>query len=471
MIKVMSDLCTDVLANDDAVALAGRIDTGEITAFDAVEATIRRLQKLDPTLNALVCDRYVDARKQSQTAPAGLLAGVPTLLKDNADITGMPTRHGSRAVPSQPAQKNGLFIEQLLSSGLIPLGKTALPEFGLTATTEFSQAEPCRNPWNPEHSTGGSSGGSAALVAAGAVPIAHANDGGGSIRIPAACCGVVGLKPSRGRLLDDVLAKKLPLNIVSEGVVTRSVRDTAVFHAACEQHWHNPKLPEIGQVEGPSKTRLRIAICSELHDGSDSHPETVAALEKIAAICDDSGHQVKRIPSPLDARMAEDFFLYWAMLAASLVHLGKLTIHRDFEPKQLEPLTLDLAKHFRKNAWRFPGALRRLQRYHHRYTAQFKEYDLLLTPTLAHPPPELGYLNPGLPFEETRARLFHYAAFTPAQNVTGAPAISLPLGQSKTGLPIGLQLAATRGMERRLLEVAYELEGTVGWPNSGSGSL
>ena len=457
----------DVLGNLDATAIAEHIARGDFSAGEAIDAAIARLNATNGDLNAITCERFeqarADAAKTTASAGASVFAGVPSFIKDNTDLAGLPTRHGSRGTPATAMTKDGEFAEQFLSTGLIPIAKTTLPEFGLTATTEFSQSEPTRNPWNTQHSSGGSSGGSAALVAAGVVPIAHANDGGGSIRIPAACCGVVGLKPTRDRLRNAAMVEKLPLNIVADGVVSRTVRDTAAFFASAEKHYKNTKLAAIGNVTGPNKKRLRIAACTQRQGGLPCDPEVAAAVEAVAARCEALGHHVEFVESPVSEQMGEDFFLYWAMLAASLNYLGKVTLHPQFDRKQLEPLTQNLSKHFVKNAWRFPGALKRLKGYNAIYEERFSDVDLVLTPTLAKPPVPLGHLALDLDIETTWARLQEYAAFTPVQNVTGAPAISLPLAQSKAGLPIGIQFGAQREQEKMLLEIAYELEEAMPW--------
>lgn len=457
----------DALGRLDATACAQLIARGEISAEEAARAAIERLQAVDPALNALVEDRYEQALQAAVAhrpgKAAAVFSGVPSFIKDNTDLRGMPTRHGSRATSARPKQKDGEFAQQFLATGLIPLGKSSLPEFGFTATTESAFREPTRNPWNTEHSCGGSSGGSAALVAAGVVPIAHANDGGGSIRIPAACCGVVGLKPSRDRLRNAAMVEQLPLNIVADGVVSRTVRDTAAFYAAAEEHYANPKLPALGMVKGPSTQRRRIAVCVERQGGGDCDPEVVAAVEQVAKTCEDLGHQVEWISSPVSEQMGEDFFLYWAMLAASMNYLGKFTVDKQFDRSALEPLTTNLSSHFMRNCWRFPAALKRLKGYHRVYAERFANVDLILTPTLATPPPRIGHLALDLDINTTWERLQQYAAFTPVQNVTGAPAISLPLGQSQAGLPIGVQFASDIGQERLLLEIAYELEAATPW--------
>jgi amidase len=220
----------DILGTMDGVAIAAAVARGELGATEAVAAAIKRLQAVNPELNAIACERFTGAAfDASGEVATTMLAGVPSLLKDNIDIAGLPTRHGSTALPTSVCSSDSAITAQFRATGLIPIAKTRLPEFGLTATTEFSRSPPTRNPWNTGYSCGGSSGGAAALVAAGVVPIAHANDGGGSIRIPAACCGVVGLKPSRNRLCHAQFVDRLPINIVTDGVVSRTVRDTAAF--------------------------------------------------------------------------------------------------------------------------------------------------------------------------------------------------------------------------------------------------
>lgn len=460
----------DALGNLDATALAARIASGQISALEVVDAAIARLEQAEPVLHATVCQRFDAAREQARAVSGqAVFAGVPSFIKDNTDLAGLPTLHGSRAVPPKPASKNAAFADQFLATGLIPLAKTRLPEFGLTATTEFVEGEPVHNPWHTGHSAGGSSGGSAALVAAGVTPIAHANDGGGSIRIPAACCGLVGLKVSRGRVADNDMAKDLPINIIADGVVTRSVRDTANFFAEIERQFSNLGLPEIGHVQGPGKQRLRIGFTSALPDGDEAHPDCRAGMLVAARLCEDLGHHVEEMPSPLTPQRGDDFLLYYAAICASLAWAGRWVIDGDFEPRKLEPLTWQLARYFRRNILKFPAALWRLKRGPKTYAQVLSDYDLLLSPTLGQPPPPLGYLRPDLPFADAWQRLRNYAAFTPTANICGTPAISLPLHRTAEGLPIGIQFAAGYGEERRLLELAFELEEAAPWPLTTGG--
>ncbi|MER7555311.1 amidase [Nocardioides sp. NPDC126508] len=453
----------DALADHDAVELARLVRTGELSAAEVEAAAVARLRAVAPELHALAYEAYDAPRRPD--VDTGLLHGVPTLLKDNTDLLGMPTNHGSEAFRARPATHDGRYATQFLSTGMTVLGKSRMPEFGLNATTEFRSGPPTPNPWNTRHSVGASSGGSAALVAAGAVPVAHANDGGGSIRIPAAAAGLVGLKPSRGRHLDGEMARTLPINMVSEGVLTRSVRDTATFHAALERHWRNPALPPLGLVEGPARRRLRVAMIMESVTDAVVDTPTKAAVERTATLLEEQGHSIEPVPIPVDARFGDDFLSYWGLLAFLAGNLGRLTIDRTLDTARLDGLTDGLRRAFTSGGWRrTPAALLRLRRAAAAYAAVFDRHDVVLCPVVAGVTPPLGHLSPNVPFEELVDRLLKHVAFTPLQNITGAPAISLPMALSEEGLPIGVQLSAAYGDERTLLELGYALEEQSPWP-------
>jgi amidase len=455
----------DVLGTLTAVEIGQHIANGDFTASESIQAAIARLKAVNPELNAVACERFEQALVDANGAGNGLavFTGVPSFIKDNTDLQGLPTKHGSRATINSSVAKDAAFSEQFLATGLIPIAKTNLPEFGLTATTEYSQSAPVRNPWNTNHSTGGSSGGSAALVAAGVVPIAHANDGGGSIRIPAACCGLVGLKSSVGRLVAPAMSKHLPIDIVVDGVVSRTVADTAAFYAASEQHYRNSALPALGNITAGIDKPLTIGLSLDHPMGGVVDADVVAGVKKVAKVCEGLGHKVEIVPSQVSAQMADDFFLYWARSAAAINYLGKFEFGWGFDRRQLEPLTKHLSKHFMGQWWKSFGAISRLRQFAVEYEKTFSDYDLILTPTLAKAPVELGYLAMDLDFATAYERLNHYAPFTPVQNVSGTPAISLPLAQSSTGLPIGVQFAAGMGQEALLLQIAYQMEAAMPW--------
>ncbi len=455
--------CDDALGDADAVEVARRIAAGEISAVEAVESAIARAGKVEPLLNGIVCDRFEAALTEAAgSANEGAFAGVPTFVKDNTPAAGLPTDQGSRAVNSKPAQEHSAYAAQYLSAGFHFLGKSRLPEFGLNASTEFADAEPTRNPWNTGYSCGASSGGSAALVASGVVPIAHANDGGGSIRIPAAACGLVGLKPTRGRHVDNDGARAMPLNIIGEGVVTRSVRDTAAFHAAMETHWQNPALPPLGLVEGPGARRLRVGLAMDsITVGPDA--ETRTAIEATAARLEALGHRVEPLELPFGARFEDDFLHYWGALAFAIHRGGRWTMDPSFDAKGLENLTRELGKRFGRRFYKLPFVLRRMKQATQAYAALFENVDVLVSPVLAHTTPRLGHLGAALEGATLIDRLRQYVAYTPASNAVGAPAISLPVAQNEAGLPLAAHIMGAHGDERTLLELAFELEADQPW--------
>ncbi len=454
----------DALGDADATGLAELVRTKQVSAAEACEAAVRRAQAMQPLVNAVECTDYDRALASAEDTQDGPFTGVPTFVKDNVDVAGLPTNHGTDAFVAAPAAHDSAVVEQLKAQGLNVLGKSRLPEFGFSASTEYMRRDPVRNPWHRGFSAGASSGGAAALVAAGVVPIAHANDGGGSIRIPAAVCGLVGLKPTRGRLVPDAADTRLPVRIVTQGVLTRSVRDTARFYAGAEAYWRNPKLPPIRSVEGPSRTRLRIGVVVDSVTGVPTDDETRAAVTSTAELLGDLGHHVEETALPVPTRFAEDFSLYWGLLGLLVASAGTRVIDRAFDVSRTDNLTRGLAKMCRRELARTPGMLVRLRRSTHEYRKLFTRVDVLLSPVLGHTTPPLGHLSPTLPFEELFPRLQAYVGFTPLNNASGGPAISLPLGQTGTGLPIGCQLSADLGDERTLLELAFELEAARPFP-------
>lgn len=454
----------DALGDSDAVDVAERIRTGAISAREAADAALARLAQVNPALDAMALVDAAHARSSSARAMPGVLSGVPSMVKDNTDLAGLPTRHGSDAVPERAAASDAAFARQYRSLGFTLIGKTRLPEFGFNGSTEFADAPPVRNPWHVDHTPGGSSGGSAALVAAGVVPIAHANDGGGSIRIPAACCGLVGLKPSRGRLVANATGRQLPIDIVCDGVVTRSVRDTAAFFAGAEHHYRNPSLPPMGHVIHPGAERLRVGLVLDSMTGVATDAATREAVTAMAQRLEALGHIVSPLPLPADHHFTEDFSDYWGMLAYLVTRFGRHSLHPDFDPSRVDGLTRGLRARFNRRFWRAPMFLTRLRGAARAWQRVMRDCDVVLSPVLGHVPPALGALSPQRDFDVLFDALRAFVAFTPLNNVNGSPAIALPAGLSPQGLPIGAQLAAGYGQERRLLEIALALEQQQPWP-------
>lgn len=450
----------DALGEHDALGLAELVRRGERSPGELAAAAARRAEAVTE-LAAVARGRCTDP--VFPVRADGVFAGVPTFVKDNSDITGMPSNHGTAAFTARPARGTDAYVREFLSTGAVVIGKSAMPEFGFNASTEPEYGRPTRNPWNPERSAGGSSGGAAALVAAGVVPVAHGNDGGGSIRIPAASTGLVGLKPSRGRHADSRLARLLPLNIVSEGVLTRTVRDTAAFTAAIERRHPSRALPPIGLVEGPPERPLRIAVLLESAAGPVADPDVRAAVRRVAELLSAHGHHVGELRLPFVAAVETAFLHYWAMLAAVVSDTGRLA-DRHFDRSRLDGLTSGLRRKFYREVWRTPGALRTLARAHRTYESELGRYDAVLVPTLGHTTPELGYLAPTVPFDELIDRLRVYVGFTPLNNITGTPAVSVPAGLAPAGVPLGVQFAGARGAERVLLQLAYLVEAELPFP-------
>lgn len=448
----------DALGLDDAVALRVRLLRGEVSALELTEAAIARAEQVNDTLNAIVFPTYDAARHNAKQPHIGAFAGIPTFIKDNTDVQGVPSRQGSLAVGSHPAKKDSAFTKHFLSTGMNVLGKSNLPEFGFNASTEFKNRPATPNPWHLDYSAGASSGGSAALVAAGVVPIAHANDGGGSIRIPAAACGLIGLKPTRGRFIDGEAAAVMPINIISEGVVTRSVRDTAEFMHAMEQHYRGKKMTPVGHITGPENKRLRIGMVIDSISGAVTDVATRETVEATARTLESLGHQVDMIQWPISENFADDFSQYWGMLSFLLTTFGTKVFGKDFNVAETDNLTQGLAKFYREHIWRTPMMLWGMKRVARDYAEIFRSCDVLLSPVLAHTTPKLGYLSPTQSFESLFERLRNYVSFTPLNNAAGTPALSMPMGRTAEGLPIAVQLSGARGEERRLLALAFELE-------------
>jgi amidase len=454
---------TDALAQLDGIAQAKRVARGELSAVELIQAAMRRSAALDPTLNAIVTPSFDRALARAAAAPAtGPFAGVPYLLKDLMDWQGVRCTRGSRLYAGEISKRSPRLVQRSEATGLVILGKTNTSEFGLLPSTESLALGVCRNPWDPLRSAGGSSGGAAAAVAAGIVALAQGGDGGGSIRIPASCCGVFGLKPSRGRVEGDgASAAEISVN----HCLSRSVRDSALLLSLTERTAADAALPALGFVGEPNARRLRIAFSTRSYFGEEPDPEVKAATEAAAQLCAELGHEtIEAEPQISGAEFADHFLTVWAHGPARLVEQlesdpasrGKLGL--------LEPWTLGLAEDFRrKPLGSLEAALAYFAEVGRVVDAFFDRVEVWLTPVVAELPPLLGEFGPELPFETLRERCVRYVSYTPVHNVAGTPAMSVPLAWSQSGLPIGTQFAARRGGEATLLELAYELEAARPW--------
>jgi amidase len=453
----------DALGDHDAVGLAEALERRRVSIPEVIEAAIGRAKCVAPTLNALAAERFERARAEAAHPQGGFFAGMPTFVKDNSDVGGLPTQMGTDAFTAAPAKRDGDFTRMFRAMGVIPLGKTQLSEYGFNASAEHPRLGPVRSPWSTEHTAGASSAGSSALVAAGVVPMAHANDGGGSIRIPAAVNGLVGLKPTRGRVAQDRMFRRLPVPITADGVVTRSVRDTAAFLREAERVYRNLRLAPVGDVTHASRARRTIAVLTEGIEARAT-PEVEALTLRTAELLESLGHRVERIDQPLPASFKDDFLVYWGSLASIAAATGRMAHGSSWDRSRLDGLTLGLDRHVRPHLARLPLATARLRRSWRLAREVHATYDVVLTPTLARETPRLGWLDPEQDYETVMDHLLQWVVFTPWQNATGAPAISLPLATTATGLPQGMMLAADQGREAMLLELGFELEEARPWP-------
>jgi amidase len=477
----------------DATTLAGLVSGGDVTAPELLALARRRTEAVNPALNAVVVrmDRVADERA-ADPGLSGPFAGVPFLLKDlQQEYAGVATSYGCRGLRDDVATENSLVTQRFLDAGLVVFGKTNTPEFGAKGVTEPDHLGPARNPWNLRHTPGGSSGGSAAAVAAGIVPAAGANDGGGSVRIPAACCGLVGLKTSRGLSPYGPQTGEPMFGMVTQGVVSRTVRDTAglldtiigpdpyAMYAAAM-----PPEPFADVITRPP-ARLRIGYSADSSITERPHPEAVAAVEAAATLLAELGHEVEEVSPPHDDEaLARDFLTIWfAQLHGEVRRARRRTGARDgdFEADTLAVAELGRAAGIGAlfdALGNVNGYVRALTRFH-------EDHDLLLTPTLARPPLEVGALTSGDALQRAsrvvaRARAgkllaasgildqlvsenLSWVPYTQLANLTGRPAVTVPLHWTASGLPLGIQLVGPLASDGLLLQVAAQLEAAQPW--------
>jgi amidase len=456
----------DALGDDDAVGIAQRIRAKEITALEAAEAAIRRAEAINPRIEAIVTEAYDLAQARAGQPIAGPFAGAPTLIKDLMPLKGVRFTEGSRAYENRIADAQSPYVEALLAAGLNPIGKSATPEFGLTATTEPMLSAPTRDPWDVSRSSGGSSGGAAAAVAAGIVPVAHASDGGGSIRIPSSCCGLFGLKVSRGREIGSEGVRP-PVDIGVNHCVSRSVRDSALWLSIAERRDAAAPHKPVGLVAGPDTRRLKIGLSFASLTGRAPDPEVREGVEEAAALLRRLGHTVADYKPDIDGRKTADaFILYWASGAAQDGGAAMKANPGAAPETILEPWTLGLMQAYASApAGAIDTAIATLKDVEKRFVAMFTDIDVLMTPVLTQPPPALGAIAPTKAYADTLPVILDYVGYTPLQNIAGAPAISAPLWWTKGGLPVGVHFSAAPGKEALLLSLAFELERAQPWAN------
>jgi len=450
----------------DATELAARIRRKEVSAVEVVEDAIRKAQALEPRIGAIVTTDYDRALDKARTGRlSGPFAGVPFLVKDLDPYKGLPTYYGSRGMlGAAPDTEQTPYIDAFDAAGLVTIGKSATPEYGFLPTTEPMGFPPTHNPWNLDCSSGGSSGGAAAAVASGMVPVAHASDGGGSIRIPSSNCGLFGLKPSRGRMLPN-RPSTWAIDLSVSHVVSRSVRDSAAIFAATERTDADAPFKPVGMVSEPLNRSLKIGLVMNTGGGQAPDPEVRAAVENAARLLQSLGHAVEPTALPMDgARFGFDFTVLWASGAAELVAAIGQALGRKPDAEVLEPFSLAMAELVGQLPPDvLPGALARLNDDMKTYDTWLTTYDVILSPVLGQPPVALGHVAGWVPFPELQARLNSYVGYTPVQNVAGAPSMSVPLHWTPDGLPVGVQLSGRAGGEALLFQLAYQLEEAQPW--------
>lgn len=460
----------------DATEQARLIADGEISAGELIEVSISRIESCDGQINAVTQRFFDEARKNADGSLVdGPFRGVPFLVKDfYCHMKGTPTTGSARLLKDNVIDHDSELMRRYRQAGFVTLGKTNVPEMVSVGTTEPAWRGATRNPWNLDHTPGGSSGGAAAAVAAQYVAAAHANDGAGSIRIPASCCGLFGLKPSRGRITLGPDVGESIGGITAEHVVTRSVRDSAaILDATCGPMAGDPYVapppprPFLESVRSP-QAGLRIAVSSGAPDGTNVAPECVAAVEEAANLCRSLGHHVEEISSPIDGpgfRAALSNF--WPMtVTRGLVALAE---HRGTDPdvlvRDLEPFNQYLfSRGISRRAVDYIQDLVRFQGMARVFGHFFEKYDIWLSPTLPFAPPKLGYFDAGtLGGEEAWQRVLDSFAFTAPANVTGLPSASIPMSWTGDNLPIGVQLTARLNDEASLFNLAGQMEIAKPW--------
>jgi amidase len=467
---------SDELATLDAMAQAALVASGECTASELVEAAIERIERTNPRINAVVVKLFERAREQAAgVLPAGPFRGVPLLLKDlGCHVAGMSVYGGTKFLRDRDwkSPTDSVLAQRFAAAGFVIVGKTNTPELGLSPTTEPDTFGPTRNPWNPERIVGGSSGGSASAVAAGLVPIAHAGDGGGSIRNPAGACGLVGLKPSRGRTSVGPEHGEGWGGAVTEHVITRTVRDTAavldcVAGPASGDPYYAPQperpfLEEVGRDPGS----LRIGLFTS-NPNTPAHPEAGAAVEAAAALLESLDH---RVDATYPAALDETNLGEWVGTSVSSSVARELDAYAEMtgdevEEADVEPATWAMAQRGRSlSASDYLKTIDALHGYGRRLRGWWRElpgedgYDILVTPTMAEPAPPIGSVK-GADID----RIVRLVPYTMAYNVSGQPAIGLPLHWTAEGLPMGVQLVGCYGSESLLIRLSSQLEEAMPW--------
>ena len=454
----------------DAVGLAGLVAKGEVSAGEVLEAAVARMVAVNPAVNAVTLDLAERARKvASAKLPEGPLAGVPYLLKDlGAALEGVITSGGSRMTKDAVAPADSALVAAYQAAGLVIFGKTNTPEFGLMPVTESQHLGVCRNPWDTNRTSGGSSGGAASAVAAGIVPAAHASDGGGSIRIPAAACGLFGLKPSRGRVSFSPAGEGWA-GASAQHAVTRSVRDSAVLlDVACQPqsgdpYYLSPPATPYAQEVGRAPGRLRIGFTTVGMAAPINDQDVIAGVTSTAKLCENLGHSVEEVILPGDfAAMQMGAGNAIAASVVASIEAEAARRGRPIEQDEIEPLTWAMFRRGQSvSGGDYVRGLAAIHAYGRAMAGLFETYDVLLLATLGGPAIPVGYLTEDS--NRGTERLFEFMPNTQAFNNSGQPCISMPLAWSAGGLPLGILFVGRMAVEATLFRLAAQIEQATPW--------
>ena len=462
----------------DATGLAALVASGDVTPDELLDAALARVMALNPQLNAVVNLNEAAARRLIRRGlPDGPLRGVPFLLKDlGAEAVDFPAHNGSRLLAKTRYSGDSAIYARLAAAGLVTFGRTTSPEGGIGPATEaVVYGGPTRNPWNLDHTPGGSSGGSGAAVAAGIVPAAHGSDGGGSVRIPASSCGLFGFKATRARLPDGPFAGEGWAGMAIDGFLTRSVRDTALLHDVTAgadpgaPYWAPPLQQGYRNALATPPRRMRIALCDTTLTGAPIHPEARAAVHDAATLLESLGHRVE--PARPDADTAGMMHAWTRIVAcgtALAVQKALESMGRDLRDDDIEAVTRGaIATSLHVSGAQYLEAVSKIHAYGREMAGFFLGYDMLLTATLAEPPAKIGRFahvsEDYVAFRTGPDGVFAYSPFCAAFNASGQPAASVPLYWSKSNLPVGVHLAARFGADEDLIALCGELEAARPW--------
>lgn len=468
----------DIYLENDATGLAALVASGEVTPDALLDCALERAKAINPALNAVVMLQEDVARRAIRAGlPDGPFKGVPFLLKDlGAEAIDFPTNNGSALMRNSVHRYDSELYLRLRAAGLVSFGRTASPELGVGPVTEAQvYGGPTRNPWNTDHTSGGSSGGAGAAVAAGIVPVAHGSDGGGSVRIPASSCGLVGFKPTRARLPEGPGAGEGWGGMAIDGFLTRSLRDTAALLDAVNgpdlgaPYFPPPMTDSFVQALAAPTGKLRVALCPMTLSGTPVHADCVAAVEGAGRVLESLGHTVEPVRLPADLNV-EAMMVAWTRIVACGTALSVRTVlnGRPLDPALLDGVTRGAVAYAEQiSGADYLQAIEEVHAFGRRMAHFLTRCDVLVTPTLAAPPAPVGQLKPDnedfLDYRTGPAGVFEYSPFTAVFNASGQPAVSLPMHWNENDLPIGVHLAMPFGADEALMSLSAQIEAAAPW--------